>query len=156
MAPVGHRSEAFGATMTAEPRRVHHLTGDLDAPTHARRLTEEWWQSDPRRDEAILAVSELVANAVLHGKGTREEGVTLEFARTQTATRVTVSHRGWMFDVPRDPGRRGSGLDILRRVVDRWGVASDGPHVQVWFEMEASDTRHDHSASARAQDQSRR
>jgi anti-sigma regulatory factor (Ser/Thr protein kinase) len=118
---------------------VHHLAGDLDAPTRSRRLTEDWAVGHPRRYEIVLAVSEIVANAVTHGAPlTTENGVMLRFDDWESCLRVAVAHPGAVFDPHND--RDFGGLAIVERAVDRWGVEERDGNVEVWFEVDHADS----------------
>lgn len=126
----------------------HHLRGDLDAPARSRRLIEEWTAGHPRRHEIVLALSELVANAVIHAAGaTKDHGMSLRIERGDSHLRVAVRHRGHAFepDIRHDHG----GLTLVANSVDRWGIDQRGRSVEVWFEV---DHRADWSSSAMTSD----
>lgn len=113
----------------------HHLRGDLDAPAQSRRLIGEWTAGHPRRHEIVLALSELVANAVVHAaEETREHGVSLRIEQGDSSLRVAVRHRGHVFEpsMRRDHG----GLTLVESSVDRWGIEQRGRSVEVWFEVD--------------------
>lgn len=113
----------------------HHLRGDLDAPARSRRLIEEWTAGHPRRHDIVLALSELVANAVVHAATeTREHGVSLRIENGGSRLRVAVRHRGPVFE----PSIRHdhSGLTLVDSSVDRWGIEQHGRSVEVWFEVD--------------------
>ncbi len=113
----------------------HHLQGNLEAPARSRRIVERCVGDHPRRHEVVLAVSEIVTNAVTHGAPhTAESGLTLGFEADDRRLRFVVAHRGPKFDA--DVDRSFHGLGIVARVVDRWGIAEHGDHVQVWFEID--------------------
>lgn len=114
-------------------------TGDR-APSEARafvRGTLESWGLDGAVDPAVLLVSELVSNSVLH---------------TGTRARLSVLHEGVRIRVevedlgpggaarrtaaPRDPS--GRGLLIVERMADRWGTSGSAGHNVVWFELEVA------------------
>jgi anti-sigma regulatory factor (Ser/Thr protein kinase) len=111
----------------------HHLPRDLDAPARSRRLVENWVAGHPRRHEIVLAVSEIVANAVTHGDPI-ESGITLRFVSDGSLLRVAVLQRGSAFE-PRI-NRELSGLKIVDDIVDRWGIDEEDGHVDVWFEID--------------------
>lgn len=126
----------------------HHLRGDLDAPARSRRLIEEWTAGHPRRHEIVLALSELVANAVVHSAAeTRDHGMSVRIEHRDTCLRVTVRHRGPAFEpsIRHDHG----GLTIVDNSVDRWGINQRGRSVEVWFEV---DHRTDWSPAATTSD----
>jgi two-component sensor histidine kinase len=112
----------------------HHLDGDLDAPARSRRLIEGWTSGHPRRHEIVLALSELVANAVIHAAETKDHGVSLRFDDGASCLRVAVRHRGRVFE-PKVRDQHG-GLTVVANSVDRWGIVQRGPSVEVWFEVD--------------------
>jgi PAS domain S-box-containing protein len=119
---------------TAEgPRqRRWQLTGDPTSIGRARRLTVQTcrlWRLTVG-GEAELVVSELVANAVLHGWGT-------------VGLRLSHSERGLLIEVedgnphppePAPPDREGPGgygLHVVQRLAE-WGWRRSGPGKTVW------------------------
>ena len=96
------------------------------------------WGAEALADEAVLLVSELVTNAVLHAGTDIEVVVDLRDERL----RVEVRDRD-----PRLPSVRrysvlsgtGRGLALVAETADRWAVepAPDGTGKTVWFELGA-------------------
>lgn len=93
-----------------------------------------------RLDDAVLLVSELVANAVVHGS----PPITLQVRTAGGADPVRVAVTDASPAHPRilPPNRfrdHGRGVAILDALADRWGVIDrpDGSKT-VWFEMAAS------------------
>jgi anti-sigma regulatory factor (Ser/Thr protein kinase) len=96
---------------------------------------------DPARlDDLVLAASELVTNAVVHGEGpiavsvwTGPGLVRVEVCDNGVALPESVSH-SW------HEGETGRGLLIVDVVASRWGVSPKrpGPGKAVWFELEAA------------------
>ena len=84
-------------------------------------------------DRVLLCVSELVSNAIEHGRPPRN----LELLVTGRTVRVEVRDAD-----PVHPERqtvsplslRGRGLQIVDTASDRWGVSSHGDGKVVWFE----------------------
>jgi anti-sigma regulatory factor (Ser/Thr protein kinase) len=78
-----------------------------------------------------LVVSELVTNAVEHGRGT----IRVEVTHTDHEIRGSVTDRGSGFAYePRELSRtddRGRGLAIVNALVTRWGIRHGS--TQVWF-----------------------
>jgi anti-sigma regulatory factor (Ser/Thr protein kinase) len=118
----------------------HRLQQSPLAPALAREALDAIL-SDRVDTEALgelrLMVSELVTNAVRHGRarhGLLELGVALN-GRT---VRVEVSDGGGGFTPPgRVPGlgeAGGWGLILVDRLADRWGVDAD-PETRVWAEL---------------------
>ena len=95
-----------------------------------------------RFDDARLALSEVVANAVVHG-GLRPDRDVLRLtidndddrfrAEVEQATPAGDAHPvdPWLHD-PERPG--GFGLHIVEATADEWGV-DPGPPGHVWFEF---------------------
>lgn len=80
------------------------------------------WGIDTDRDDAVLVVSELVANAIRHGAGPVE----VRLFRDAGALRIEVSDDGSPEGVevrhPDASSPSGRGLAIIEHVVDDWGV----------------------------------
>jgi anti-sigma regulatory factor (Ser/Thr protein kinase) len=112
------------------------------SPSSARRAREalrrhlDEWGEDEARDAALLLVSELVTNAVLHARSE----VTVHLDVTPERLRVRVDDAS-----PEPPVRRGGradlpggrGLQLLDALAKGWGVLSGGSGKTVWFEIDA-------------------
>jgi anti-sigma regulatory factor (Ser/Thr protein kinase) len=92
-----------------------------------------------RRHDAILALSEVVTNAVRHAGLTADEAITVEFGPAQHGIRVSVEQPtsamravATSYDAERVGG---VGLALVEKVTDRWGV-DPGPPGRVWFEID--------------------
>jgi anti-sigma regulatory factor (Ser/Thr protein kinase) len=112
------------------------------APGLARRLLSEAFVGaldGVELDRAKLLVSELVTNAVLHGRGK----ITLKGSLDQDKLLVEVIDEGSGFErVVRELefGEIGRwGLGIVDAEASRWGVHEGTTHV--WFEIERSGPR---------------
>jgi anti-sigma regulatory factor (Ser/Thr protein kinase) len=124
------------------PAPMNHVTipARPDAGAKARRVIAAWLGDHPRLDDALLAVTELVNNAVIHGGLRDGEQITLTIASEAHGIRLTVRHIGASFRVDplpkpsRDP-EASRGLAIVDQIADRWGVDSDGGEVTAWFEV---------------------
>ncbi|HZL74394.1 MAG TPA: ATP-binding protein [Propionibacteriaceae bacterium] len=79
--------------------------------------------------DAVVVVSELVSNAMRHGGGCLELGLSTH------EDQVTVSAADGSAVIPRrrDPDDHGRGLRIIEAFSQRWGVESheDGKHVWI-------------------------
>lgn len=115
------------------------LERDPGAPARARSFLSTSLAHFDRLDDATLALSELVTNAVEHAdSGT----VRVRVEATDQVVRVEVVSK-WRssVDVPSHhhppPGShiRGRGLLIVRAVADRMGI-DNGADTTVWFELE--------------------
>ena len=91
-------------------------------------------------DDVILATSEVVTNAILHGKGP----VRLRAWTGSTAVRVEVSDAGQRNPQPAtgigSDEEAGRGLLIVDIVTTRWGALPTipGPGKTVWFEVDVA------------------
>lgn len=121
------------------------LPADLDAPRLARRFVAEHSDSLPADlvADAELLVSELVTNAVRHGR----PAITLRVALRPLRIGVAVDDEGveqpefaQLAPPPSQPG--GRGLLIMQAVARASGVAphpGGPPGKTVWFELESAD-----------------
>ena len=87
--------------------------------------------SAQQREDAVLLVSELVSNALLHGTGT----IWLRVDIDADGVRVEVSDQGNVSVAPSPtPGAHGGwGLRIIDEVADDWGVLEGS--TKVWFRV---------------------
>lgn len=116
------------------------IPASLDAPAEAR----EWvrgvirWLPDDRQGDLVLAVSELVANSVVHAGLSAGQGITVEVRRhrDRVVLVVTDGGRGLPDRVPRRPpgvGFAGRGLLLVGRIADRVALApAEGRVCAVW------------------------
>jgi anti-sigma regulatory factor (Ser/Thr protein kinase) len=99
----------------------------------ARRLVNGHTPSldSQQRQDAVLMVSELVTNAVLHGVG----GISLRIDAEADTVRIEVADEGNVVLAPTpEPGSHGGwGLRIVEQLADDWGVF-DGS-TRVWFRL---------------------
>ncbi len=103
----------------------------------ARRLLRDVLCGTPfesRLDDGELAVSELVTNAVLHGRAP----ITLSVARRARVVRVEVRDASPIspsFSMLDPTAVTGRGLMLISAASDRWGVEPEAGGKQVWFEL---------------------
>jgi anti-sigma regulatory factor (Ser/Thr protein kinase) len=134
--PEGHTMPGSGLSAATNLK----IPARPDAGAIARRAISAWMGGHPRLDDALLAVTELVNNAVVHGGLSDGGELTVAMKPEREGIRLTVRHVGAFFDVgelsppSRDPGAS-RGLAIVERIADRWGVDSDGIEVSAWFEV---------------------
>jgi anti-sigma regulatory factor (Ser/Thr protein kinase) len=116
------------------------LASGVEAPGVARRLLTEWFASgltDVTLTTARLLVSELVTNAVCHGRGP----ITLRAQLFDLRLLVEVLDEGGGFEPDlrerefQTPEAGGWGLGLVETEASRWGVRGDRSHV--WFELDS-------------------
>jgi two-component sensor histidine kinase len=116
-----------------EPAITVTLQRDHNAPGRARALLREHADAldRDRLDTAVLLISELVTNAVLHGTGEIRLIIDVE----GTGARFAVADEGNGRPAVRDaPGPEGGwGLRLVGQLANRWGVLEE--RTQVWFEV---------------------
>jgi anti-sigma regulatory factor (Ser/Thr protein kinase) len=105
----------------------------------ARQFLASALDGHPAADEAILCLSELVANASVHSRS-REPGgrVTVTAAIRGSELRVDVRDGGgqWTWPVHGPGGQRGRGLLIVGQLARQWGRTGDSvTGWTVWFTM---------------------
>jgi anti-sigma regulatory factor (Ser/Thr protein kinase) len=120
-----------------EPQALPHT---LAAPRLARRYVTSRALTWPAEllDQVVLLTSELVTNAVLHGRGPVE----LRIEDDGRLIRIEISD-GHPDPLPRDGDRppdtqqSGRGLLIVDSLADRWGyrLHRAPPGKTVWFEL---------------------
>jgi anti-sigma regulatory factor (Ser/Thr protein kinase) len=114
-----------------------------EAPAAARRALEglRGTLGPTTLAELRLVVSELVTNAVRHGRPVDDDAVELRVGVDERVARVEVADGGDGFSPPAagEPAARlgGWGLVVVDRLADRWGVDEDGGTV-VWLEFDAN------------------
>jgi anti-sigma regulatory factor (Ser/Thr protein kinase) len=107
------------------------------APAIARRRVVERFgaELDPvQLEDARLLTSELVTNAVVHGRG----AIGLSALLDEDRLMIEVTDEGDGFErTVRQHGLDsvgGNGLSIVEMLASRWGIHPGGSHV--WFELE--------------------
>jgi len=132
-------SQEVGQTITMV---VPHAAG---GPGVARRALARDLRGrvDPSVVEnAMLLVSELVGNAVLHGRAMREGGVRVSWSlgSDDLLLRVTDGGGGRLPRVRRTSGTAlsGRGLSIVESLSQSWGVEWDVACVTVWAHLPTS------------------
>jgi serine/threonine-protein kinase RsbW len=90
-------------------------------------------------DDALLCLSELVTNAIVHSKSGKPAGQIAVRAQLHGShLRVEVTDQGgpWTAHLSDPAGLHGRGLVILSRLVDAWGrIGNPTTGWTVWFEM---------------------
>jgi signal transduction histidine kinase len=128
------------------------LPPTLAAPAEARRATDRHLAGLPSmvREDAVLVVSELVGNSVLHAKN----GLPIRLTVEARPDRVRIEVRdGGPGPSPADregrPGSGGLGLHIVARISEAWGAGEPGV---VWAELRVPRASRGAPRSVRATD----
>jgi len=94
-----------------------------------------WGVAVDDRDVVALLTSELVTNAIRHGR----PPVSLRAALRGDAVRVSVDDGSRHEPVPVEDtawdASGGRGLHLVESLSDRWGVSVNGVGKQVWFQV---------------------
>ena len=118
------------ATLSADPQQV----------AEARRLVAGYLRDRGEEDGevAVLLVSELVTNAILHGRAPLElrahaagAGVRVEVHDHEPSRPPVLRHDEDLTE----PG--GRGLQLVDTLADRWGWAENDNGKVVWFELDS-------------------
>ncbi len=113
------------------------LSRDLGAPRIARdwlaELVADELEAETLETARLLA-SELVTNAVVHGKGAIT--VRAQMRSSSLFVEVVDEGQGFRWVLPQDNlgGSGGWGLSIVAAESDRWGTRPG--RTQVWFELD--------------------
>jgi len=125
------------ATLAGDAVLTLELPRDLSAPGLARRHVRDLFAArlDPEQlGDLVLATTELVTNAVVHGEGS----IRLELRDDGDHVRGEVIDEGTGFEHEiRERGVRdldGRGLLLVAELAQRWGVHEGTTHV--WFELD--------------------
>jgi anti-sigma regulatory factor (Ser/Thr protein kinase) len=113
------------------------LEADAASPRVARerfRAELAGWGTAESRDRAVLLVSELVTNAVVHAR----TPITVRLELAPGCASVEVSDDSERLPEPRMPRADrpgGRGLHLLEELTDGWGVRPGRVGKTVWFEL---------------------
>ncbi|MBD0708960.1 MULTISPECIES: SpoIIE family protein phosphatase [unclassified Streptomyces] len=133
--PAGAPKEAPRRTLMtiaqAEPERI------AEAREQVRQLLHDWTDED-QLDAAVLMVSEMVTNVLVHTDG--DALLTAEVACTEKTRRLRVEVSDTSDELPhkRHPGEMassGRGLVLMEMLADAWGVDPRGEGKAIWFEL---------------------
>lgn len=132
--------------------RVARVVADQWAPGTARGLVRLWLGDHALADNAALALSEVVTNAVVHG-GSSLPPLMVRFRQEDGGFRVEVEQATFRTIAPRGTiaphagshrhdGGRSQGLTVVETLSERWGVnhaRAPANGTTVWFEMDEND-----------------
>lgn len=136
---------ALGGLLEVVGRAVEEVTAHLDADPRsagqARRLVDETlrrWSCGELLDVVNLLVSEVVTNAVVHGRSQVVVTVQLRPA----AVRIDVLDNGTGLPVPRvarADATSGRGMALVEALASSWGIDARDGGKSVWFEVPRPD-----------------
>ncbi|MEU6382876.1 ATP-binding protein [Streptomyces bauhiniae] len=144
------------ATVRAGRRFRFELAAHPGSPARARRLARtrlaDWSVCADTCESAVLIVSELVTNAVVHTASSR---VVCELADHDGLVRIAVRDEGCAPGEPHPAQQRpdeehGRGLLLVAALCRAWGAQEHGPGLLVWAELDrgpATDGRPETPAS---------
>jgi anti-sigma regulatory factor (Ser/Thr protein kinase) len=127
-------AEAPGPAVLALPPELHSVRAARRFVREQCRLAE---LPRDRCEDALLLTSELVTNAVLHGRSE----VCIEVTPFRGWLRIAVGDENSRrpAPVPQDPDALdGRGLALVSALAARWGVDDRPMGKAVWFELELS------------------
>ncbi|WP_017240304.1 ATP-binding SpoIIE family protein phosphatase [Streptomyces sp. SS] len=133
--PAGPVVEAPRRTLMtiaqAEPERI------AEAREQLRQLLHDWEDED-QLDSAVLMVSEMVTNVLVHTDG--DALLVAEVACTEKSRRLRVEVSDTSDELPhkRHPGEMassGRGLVLMEMLAHAWGVDPRGEGKAIWFEL---------------------
>jgi serine/threonine-protein kinase RsbW len=122
----------------APPVTAQVFAGDAGQVRAARRFLAGALDGCPATGDALLCVSELATNAVLHSRSGRQGGrFTVRAARRAGSVRVEVTDEGGPWGHERDgDGQSGRGLLIVGELASRWGREDGAGRRTMWFELD--------------------
>ena len=92
-------------------------------------------------DSVLLMTSEIVSNALRHGRPQPSQEIVLRVERRPHNLRVEVLNEGPPFVPeppfqPNDERDGGYGLYLVDRLSTQWGVEAEDERTKVWFEID--------------------
>lgn len=134
-------------TLSDEPLPVgaavafHDVPPDPAAAAGARRFLRHtlqgWGVDDGTTDEAVLCLSELVTNALIHAHAGCAVRVLLDQGVLTTTVRDGGTSDAGLDEPLEDPLRvHGRGLQLVDAVATRWGSELDNVGTTIWFVLE--------------------
>ncbi|MGW8062219.1 SpoIIE family protein phosphatase [Streptomyces ziwulingensis] len=115
----------------AEPERI------ATARQHLRDLLHDW-PSGEQRDAAVLLLSEMLTNVLVHTDADALLVAEVTGEPGERRIRVEVTDNGDDLPHKRRPGEMassGRGLMLIELLADEWGVAPRGEGKSIWYEV---------------------
>jgi anti-sigma regulatory factor (Ser/Thr protein kinase) len=127
----------------APPVTGRVFPGEAGQVREARRFLAGVLDGCPAADDALLCVSELATNAVLHSYSSHPGGCfTVRATARAGSVRVEVGDEGGPWPPAANgqgqsgPGQSGRGLLIVGELASRWGRDEGNGGRTVWFEID--------------------
>lgn len=119
---------------------VRHERSSVSAARHA--LADELAANGidpPVRDDAVLVLSELVSNSIMHAAPLSSGEISVRWSLRQDRLHLEITDGGGVTRpqaaVAAVSSLGGRGLDIVRTICSAWGVTEEGNAVTVWAEL---------------------
>ncbi len=148
---LGAATGAAPGGAAAERRFRFELAAHPGSPAQARRLTRArlsgWSVCEDTCDTAVLVVSELVTNAIVH---TASSHIVCELHDGDDLVRIAVRDEGCApgesYPSPQRPDEEhGRGLLLIDGLCRAWGAQEHGPGLLVWADLpRQADPSHGH------------
>jgi anti-sigma regulatory factor (Ser/Thr protein kinase) len=124
-------TDAHGRAIRTRRSERREFPCTIEAPAAVRRFVRETLGAWDRREDAVLAASELAMNAVIHAR----TPFRVEIERDRHRIRISV--RDSSDDAPRRSRRAdaGYGLPLVTALSDDWGFELEPGGKTVWFEL---------------------
>lgn len=138
---LGAAAGAVPGGAAAERRFRFELAAHPGSPAQARHLTRArlsgWSVCEDTCDTAVLVVSELVTNAIVH---TASSHIVCELHDVDDLVRIAVRDEGCAPGEPRPSPQRpdeehGRGLLLIDGLCRAWGAQEHGPGLLVWADL---------------------
>ncbi|WTE45933.1 ATP-binding protein [Streptomyces sp. NBC_01622] len=138
---LGAATGAAPGGAAAERRFRFELAAHPGSPAQARRLTRArlsgWSVCEDTCDTAVLVVSELVTNAIVH---TASSHIVCELHDGDDLVRIAVRDEGCAPGEPHPSPQRpdeehGRGLLLIDALCRAWGAKEHGPGLLVWADL---------------------
>lgn len=125
------------ARMTEPARRA--FPGCADQIAKARQFVSAELTGCPVTDEAVLCVSELATNALMHTESGDSGKFEVIVQRGPSSARISVRDQGAASAPMAQPvdlaSESGRGLGLVSVIADLWGQSGDVAGRIVWFEL---------------------
>ena len=126
----------------ATDRSVSRLfSSDTAEVVRARRMVRahlQAWGYPGEIETLTLAVSELVTNAVVHGRGLVQVTLTASDGTLRVAVEDHGGGRPRLRPAGTETDRGGWGLQLVDKLADRWGSVQEDSRTSVWMERRAA------------------